>query len=169
MLEFNDGSPKKCYLIQFFRNSLKPSIKVQIKNDGQKLHNLEDLVQKAVKAKAKTSLLFLSILQEIDQYVVRNKRLLEYTKSSTQRAFMRDLRIENSKLRTQERKPAAVQLLLAEASNKARKEKKKIRHNRKEERGQEQKAESSNPTTGVNTVDINGNGKKYNKLNRDLS
>lgn len=113
--------------------------------------------------------MFPSILQNIDQYVFHGKRLLEYTKNFTQRAFIRDLRTKNSKPRTQEKKPAAAQLLLAEASNKAHKEKKKNRRNRKQERGQEQKAESSNPTTRVNTVDTNGNNKKYNKPNQDLS
>lgn len=44
LLEFDDNSPDKSYLIRFFRNGLKLLIKVQIENGGQELHNWENLV-----------------------------------------------------------------------------------------------------------------------------
>lgn len=72
-LEFDNGSPDESYLIQFFRDSLRPSINIQIENDGPELHNWEALVQKAIKVEVRAKLLPLSILREMDQQIIYNK------------------------------------------------------------------------------------------------
>lgn len=48
-------------------------IKIQIENDSQKLHNLKDLVEKAIKGKANAGLHSLSIIWEINQQVTYRK------------------------------------------------------------------------------------------------
>lgn len=82
LLKFNDDSLDKSYLIWFFRNGLRPLIKVQIKNSNKKLHDWEDLMQKTIKTKSKTSFLPPLILQEIDQQVTHSKQPIENTKAS---------------------------------------------------------------------------------------
>lgn len=69
----------------------------------------------------------------MDQHVAYGKWLVEYIKSSIQKASMRDLRMEDSKPQIQKTKSAAAQPLSAEAFNKARKEKKKDWRNRGQE------------------------------------
>lgn len=83
LLEFDNGNLDESYLVRFFRNGLRPLIKVQMKNGNKKLHNWEDLIQKAIKAKGKTSFLPLSMLREMDQRVVCKKRLAENNKATT--------------------------------------------------------------------------------------
>lgn len=38
-LEFDDDSPDEFYLIWFFCNDFRPSIKIQMENNGLELHN----------------------------------------------------------------------------------------------------------------------------------
>lgn len=66
LLEFDDNSPDKFYLICFFCDILRPLIKVQIENDSQKSYNWEHLIQKVIKVEVKTSLWSFSILWKID-------------------------------------------------------------------------------------------------------
>lgn len=120
LLEFDDGSPDESYLIRFFRDSLRPSIKVQIENNGKELHDWENLVQKTIKAEAKASLLPPSMLRETDQRIARGKRPAKNTKASTQGASMRDPRTDKSKPRTKKQSrpllsPRRLKLLLQPA------------------------------------------------------
>lgn len=43
-----------------------PSIKIQMKNNGQELYDWKNLVQKDIKAEGKANLMPLSMLKEID-------------------------------------------------------------------------------------------------------
>lgn len=83
LIEFDDSSPDESYLIRFFCDGLRPSIKVQIEKKGQKLCNWEDFVQKAIKTKAKASFLLLSMVYEMDQHVVCSKIPAKTTRGST--------------------------------------------------------------------------------------
>lgn len=77
----------------------------------------------AIKAKAKTSLLSFSILQEIDHHIAYSKQLAMNTKCSPQEAFIRDLRTKNFKSQNQDSKLTVFQLF--EATNKTCKKTKK--------------------------------------------
>lgn len=63
-------------------------------NNGQKLYDWEDLLQKTTKAKAKAGLYPLSLMREIDQQVTCNKQSTKNTKASTryQEAFIKDVK-----------------------------------------------------------------------------
>lgn len=80
-----------------------------MKNGGKELNNWEDLVQKVIKAKAKTSFLPFLILKEIDKHVTHSKQLVKNIKasSSSYRTPMKDPRIDKPKFQNQKTKPAA--------------------------------------------------------------
>ena len=57
-LEFNNTrASKESYLVQFLYKGLKPSIKAQIKQQSQKINNLEEIIEKTINVKAKASIL----------------------------------------------------------------------------------------------------------------
>lgn len=138
LLKYDDSSLDKSYLIHFFYNGFRPLIKVQIQNGGQKLYNQKNLMQKAIKAKAKTSFLHLSKFQEMDQRIACNKQLVESTKSSSQKPIMRILRAKDSKFWNQNSKSTVLQL--SKFANKARKKTKKNQHNQGQDYGQDHNA-----------------------------
>ena len=53
-------------MVRYFEKSLKSSIKAEIDQDATYLDNYEELIDKAVKAEAKTSLQPSSYIQKID-------------------------------------------------------------------------------------------------------
>lgn len=53
--------------MKFFRKDLKPSIKVQMEQQSQKLDSWTEIIEKTVDAMAKTSLQPALFIQEIDQ------------------------------------------------------------------------------------------------------
>ena len=58
-------------MVRYFEEGLKPSIKAEIDQDASHLDNYEELVAKAVRAKAKAGLQPSSYIQETDQQVPR--------------------------------------------------------------------------------------------------
>lgn len=67
-----------------------------------------------------------SIFEKIDQCVICDKQPDKNNKASTQRALIKDPKNKDSKPQNQETKPITTQPLLAETSNMAYKEKKRI-------------------------------------------
>lgn len=128
LLEFDDGSSNKSYLIRFSYDSLRPLIKVKRKNGGQELYNCKDLVEKAIKTEAKASLLLSFILRKMDQQVTRSKQPTKGTKFSPQGPPMRDPRTKDFKPRNQNSKLADSQPSKF-INNKACKESKKDQRN----------------------------------------
>lgn len=65
--EFDDaGAPEEFYLIRFFREGLRPSIRAQMEQRGQELDSWAEIVEKAVDAEAKAGLQPASFIKEID-------------------------------------------------------------------------------------------------------
>ena len=79
-----EGAPKESDLIWFFRKSLRPSIKAQMKQRRQEYNSWDELVKKAINAEAKTSLQPPSILLEIDQRCPHGNRLAHSTVAKSQ-------------------------------------------------------------------------------------
>lgn len=86
-------------------------------------------MQKVIKVKAKTIFLSHSIFRQINQYIIYNKQLMDNTKVSNQKTFIKDLKVEKPKFQNQKAKLAVFQLLLAKVSNKACKDQKKNQYN----------------------------------------
>lgn len=99
MLELNNSSLNKSYLIRFFCNRFRLLIKIQIENYGKKLWNWKDLVQKAIKVQFKAGLHSPSMIRKIDQQVTCSKQLIVKTFTSSQKTFIKDLKAEKSRLR----------------------------------------------------------------------
>lgn len=93
-----------------------------MEKSGKKLHDQEDLIQKAIKPNTKVSFLFSSIFCEIDQYITFNKQSNKNTKSFFQEALMEDPRTKIPKFQNYDSKPANFRL--SEIFNKAYKKKK---------------------------------------------
>ena len=109
LLEFDDaGAPKEFYLIRFFREGLRPSIRVQIEQQGRELDNWTEIVEKAVDAEAQASLQPTSYIKEMDQRCLRGNRL-NSTRASTKSNSIRDPRTEESRSKPQEPKASAPQ------------------------------------------------------------
>ena len=160
LLEFDDaGAPGESYLIRFFREGLRPSIRAQMEQRGRELDSWTEIVEKAVDAEAQASLQPTSYIKEMDQRCLRGNRP-NSTKASTQGNSIRDPRTEESRSKPQEPKASAPQHQ-AEASEKARKEKKK-----KDRRRDRERREGSTPATGVNTAQTGEPHQKKKKKHR---
>lgn len=71
-IEFDaNGAPKESDLIRFFCEGLKPLIKAQMEQRGQELDSWDELVEKAIDAKAKDGLQPILIVRKIDQHYPR--------------------------------------------------------------------------------------------------
>ena len=150
-MEFDvSGAPKESTLIRIFWDGLKPSIAAQMEQRGREKDTWEELVKKAIEAKAKVSLLPSSFLRDMDQRCPQGNRPATLTKSQTSSAW--DPQEEPSE-KAQNSKPS--HSLHSENSKtsdpKARKEKKK-----KYCREQAQKDSGSTPATSVNMTEASG-------------
>ena len=164
LIEFDsECAPEEGTIIRYFREDLRPSVRVQMEQRGRELDSFKELVEKAIDAEAKATLRPRFYAREIDQYCLRGSRPLA-AKASTQGQPMKDPRVEEPKSRPQESKvPALQRSNSAETSEKAWKEKKKNDcQNKKDCRARE----GSTPATGVNTTDADDSKKKRSGSNR---
>ena len=164
LIEFDPKcAPKEDTMIQYFRECLRPSVRVEMEERGRELDSFKELVEKTVDAEAKAALRPRSYARKTNQYCLWGSRPLA-AKASTQGQPMKDPRVEEPKSRPQESKaPAPQRPDSAETSEKARKEKKKNdRRNKKDRRARE----GSPPATGVNTTDADDSRKKRSGSNR---
>ena len=71
MLEFDPATiPTKSIMVRYFEKDPEPSIKAKIDLDATYLDNYEELVAKAIRAKAKAGLRPSSSIQKTDQQVL---------------------------------------------------------------------------------------------------
>ena len=164
LIEFDsECAPEEGTMIRYFREGLRPSVRVEMEQRGRELDSFEELVKKAVDAKAKAALRPRSYACETDQYCLWGSRP-SAAKASTQGQPMKDPRFEQPKSRPQESKALARQRYnSAEPSEKARKEKKKNdRQNKRDRRTRK----GSIPATGINTTKADDSKKKRNGSNR---
>ena len=112
-------------MIRYFREGLRPSVRVKMKQRGQELDSFEELVEKAVTTEAKAAPRLRFYARETNQHCLRGSRPLA-AKANTQGQPMKDPKVEKRKSKPQESKAPALQRSdNAETSEKARKEKKK--------------------------------------------
>ena len=114
-------------MIWYFREGLCPSVRVEIEQRGRELDSFEELVEKAVNAKAKAALRPRSYA--CNQHCLRGSQP-SAAKANTQGKLIKDPRVEKPKSKPPKSKaPAPQRSNNAETSKKARKEKEK--NNRK--------------------------------------
>ena len=127
LIEFDsECAPEEGTMIRYFREGLRPSVRVEMEQRGRELDSFEELVKKAVDAKAKAALRPRSYARETDQHCLQSSRPFA-AKTNTQCQPMKDPRVEKPKSRPQELKAPAPQRSTdnAEISEQARKEKNK--------------------------------------------
>ena len=72
-MEFDaDGAPDKPTIVQYFKENLKPFIKVKMEQQNQAFINFEDRVQKTVNAEAKAGLQSSAIVWNADSRYSRS-------------------------------------------------------------------------------------------------
>ena len=141
-------------MIQYFWEGLRPSVQVEMEQRGWALDSFEEIVEKTVDAKAKAALRPRSYARDTNQYCFRGSRP-SAAKTSAEGQPMKDPRVEEPKLKSQEQKSLASQRSdSAETSEQARKEKKK--KEKRERRNRERRPQDTTPATGVNTTNTSG-------------
>ena len=129
-------------MVRYFEEGLKPSIKAEMDQDASHLDDYEELVAKAVRAKAKAGLRPSSYVQETDQQVSRGNQPAHTTAHKVQtQGVIKDHRGDESKARAS----VLTSTQNSEPSDKARKDKKKKQHKAKRD---------STPATGVNKAKV---------------
>ena len=79
-MEFDPAAtPTESTMVRYFEKGLKPSIKAKIDQDATHLNNYKELIIKALKAKAKTSLQPSSYMWETDQQVLQGSQPAQTT------------------------------------------------------------------------------------------
>ena len=163
MIKFNpDCASEEGTMIRYFWEGLRHSVRVKMKQRGQKLDSFKELVEKAVDAEAKAALRPCSYARKTNEYCFRGS-WPSAAKSSTQGQSMKDLRVKEPKSRPQELKALALQRFdSAETFEKTWKEKKK---NHCQNKRDCYAREGSTPATKINTTDTNDSKKKKNGSN----
>ena len=94
MIEFDpECAPEESTMIRYFRKGFRPLVRVKIEQRGQELDSFEELVKKAVDAKAKAALRPRFYAYKTDQYCLRGSQP-SIAKASTQDQLMKDARFE---------------------------------------------------------------------------
>ena len=144
-------------MVRYFEKGLKPSIKAKMDQNVIHLDNYKELVAKAVRVEAKTSLQPSSYIRETDIQILQRSRPIQTTAHKVQ--MQEASRGDDFKVF---KAPASTQK--SELSDKARKDKKK-RHYRDRRDFREPK-NSTTSASKVNAVKV-GNKRRRNK--KDLS
>ena len=93
-------------MIQYFREGLRPSVRVEMEQRGQELDSFKELVEKTVDAKAKAAFRPRSYACKTDQYCLRSSRP-SAAKASTQGQPIKDPRVEKPKKPKKSKAPAS--------------------------------------------------------------
>ena len=150
MIEFDaDEALRKLIIIKYFRESLKPSIRVEIEQRGHELDSFEELVQKIVDAEAKAALQPRSAACETAQHYLWGTWPANSTAAKSQGSPIKDPRFEEQKTQTQEAAPSHF-FESTESSEKAWKQKKKKWQREKWDK------KDSTPAIGVNAINTSG-------------
>ena len=160
LMEFDPATaPTESTMVRYFEESLKPSIKAEMDQDATHLNDYEELVAKAIRAKAKDSLRLGSYIREADLQVLRGSWPTHTTayKVQTQGAVTHG---DKSKTKAPTSTPAQD----SEPSDKSRKDKKK-KHYKEKKDFREPREDSTIPASGVNAAEVGGGG-KYSKRNK---
>ena len=127
LLEYDPvGAPIKSTMLRYFREGLTPSVLAELKYRDLELKSFNQMVKKAVNAKAKLTLRPCSSTKKMDQNCPRGNQPANSTVTKSQGSAIKDPRSEKPKVRGIELSGPQQ----SESSEKARKEKKKEQHQR---------------------------------------
>ena len=108
LIEFDpECAPEEGTMIRYFREGLRPSVRVEMEQRGRELDSFEELVEKTVDAKAKAALRPRSYVRKTDQHCLWGSRP-SAAKANTQGQPMKDPRVEEPKSKPQESKAPAL-------------------------------------------------------------
>ena len=145
-------------MIRYFRERLRPSVRVEMEQRGGELNSFEELVKKAVDAKAKAALQLRFYACKTDQHYLWGSRP-SVAKASIQGQLIKDSRFEKPKSKPQKSKtPAPQRSDNAEISEKARKEKKKNDRKHWQFRRSDNESLRATIATGGNTTNDSAEG-----------
>ena len=154
LLEYDPiGAPGEPTMLRYFREGLRPSIRVELEHRDLELESFEQLIKKVVEAEGKASLRPRTTTWEMDQHCSRGSRPTNTTvaKANTPNSSMKDPRVEEPKVRTQEATSPYHHKSIEISDRKTRKEKKK-QHRLEHERAWDNSG--SAPTTKVNVPNV---------------
>ena len=101
LIEFDsEWAPEEGTMIRYFREGLRPSIRVKMEQRGRELNSFEELVEKTVETKAKAALRPRSYACETNQHCLQDSQS-SAAKSSIQGQPIKDARVEKPKSRPQ--------------------------------------------------------------------
>ena len=153
LIEFDfEWAPKEGTMIWYFREGLRPSVRVKMEQCGRELDSFEELVEKAVHAEAKAAFRPCSYACETNQHCLRGSQL-SAVKTNTQGQPMKDPRVEELKSRPQKSKTPAPQ---RSDSSETFKQARKVKKKKDKQHWGRKPQESSTPATGVNNTFVAG-------------
>ena len=156
-------------MICYFREGLKPSIKVEMKQQDQEAIDFEEIVQKTVNAEAKAALKSSAIVRDLDIRCPQGHRPSNSTiaKVQTQGTSAKKPRPEES--RTKKVKPAKGKAPVPPRTNatESSEQSKKDRKDKKQRFQERRKRSEDTPATGDNAIDVLKKKKK--NQDRDIS
>ena len=159
----SEWAPAEGTMIWYFREGLRPSVRVKMEQRGRELDSFKELVEKAVDAEAKAALWPRSYARETDQHCLRGSQR-STAKANTQGQPMKDQRVEEPKCKLQESKASAFQRSdNAKTSKKAWKEKKKNDRKHRQFRRSDDEFPSATTATGGNTTNNSAGGSRPQK------
>ena len=150
-------------MICYFREGLKPSIKVEIEQQDWEVIDFEEMMQRAVNAEAKAGLRFSAMVRDSDIRCSRGHRPSNNTVSKVQTQETSAKGPEES--RTKEAKPAEGKTLAPPRTIAAEslEQDKKDRKDKKRRFWERRERSEDTPATGDNAIDAS----KKKKKNRD--
>ena len=151
------AAPTESSMVRYFEEDLKPSIKAEMDQDDIHLNNYKELVAKAVRAEAKTSLRPSSYMRETDLLVHRGSRPAYTTahKVQTQEAVNCG---DESRVKGHASSSASTFTQDSEPFDKAKRDKKQKQH--KDKKNSRKSRNSFTPATEINKAEIGGKKKK---------
>ena len=146
-------------MLRYFREGLRPSIRVELEHRDLELESFEQLIKKVVEAEGKASLRPRTTTREMDQHCSRGSRPTNTTvaKASTPSSSIKDPRVEKLKVWTQKATSSYHHKSIETSNRKTRKERKK---QRRLEHKRAQNDSSSAPTTKVNIPNVSSTTRK---------
>ena len=100
------GAPDESTMIRYFREGLKPSIKVEMEQQDRALTSFKEMVQKAVNAEAKAGLRSSIMVRDVDSRCPRGHRPSQNTSTKVQTQGSTAKKSKPEEFRPKESKPA---------------------------------------------------------------
>ena len=160
------GAPDESTMIRYFREGLKPSIKVEIEQQDRASTSFEEMVQRAVNAEAKAGLRSSIMVRDADSRCPRGHRPSQNTSTKVQTQGLTAKESKPKESRPKESKPADGKTPAPprtdEPGKTSRQNKKKEYLKKKRDRKNSTPATGDNAIEGEKKRNDRGDGKCYN-------